>query len=75
MSRSISIRLGKEQEELLTQFAVSEGISVSELVRNSVFEKIEDEMDIRVLDRRMNDAEVNGDRGKSLEEVILDLDL
>lgn len=75
MSRSISIRLGKEQEELLTQFAVSEGISVSDLVRNSVFEKIEDEMDIRVLDRRMNDAEVNGDRGKSLEEVILDLDL
>lgn len=45
---SISVRLNKDDTELFKSYAKLNNISVSELVRRAVTEKIEDEYDIQV---------------------------
>ncbi len=42
----LSIRFTDEEVNVLKKFAALEGISVSELIRSSVFEKIEDVLDL-----------------------------
>lgn len=47
----ISLRLNEEENELIKAFADINGISVSELFRRSVFERIEDEYDLRAFEK------------------------
>jgi predicted DNA-binding protein len=46
----LSIRFTDEEVNVLKKFAVLEGISVSELIRSSVFEKIEDVLDLGLVE-------------------------
>jgi predicted DNA-binding protein len=46
----LSIRFTDEEVNVLKKFAALEGISVSELVRSSVFEKIEDVLDLGLVE-------------------------
>lgn len=47
---TISLRLTEEDTQLFKSYAALHGISVSELVRQAVLERIEDEHDLRVYD-------------------------
>lgn len=44
----ISLRLNKTESDLFKKYAEINGISVSELIRRAVLEKIEDEYDLKV---------------------------
>ena len=45
---TVSIRLNKKDEQLFKSYAKTNNISLSELFRTAVFEKIEDEYDLAV---------------------------
>ena len=44
---TISLRLSKSESNLFKKYAEINGMSVSELIRRSVLEKIEDEYDLK----------------------------
>lgn len=46
-SSTMTIRLDSSEKELISDYAKTFGISVSEFVRNSILEKIEDELDLK----------------------------
>jgi predicted DNA-binding protein len=75
MSKVISIRIDKEQEIVLEKFANSEGKSISQFVRDTIFEKIEDEMDIQLFNERVNSGRRQKELSKDLDEVIAELGL
>ena len=43
---TISLRMDKENEKLIKEYAKTKNITVSSLIRNAVLEKIEDEIDM-----------------------------
>jgi hypothetical protein len=50
---TISLRLNDEDTMLFKKYAEMNGMSVSELVRQSVFERIEDEYDLKAYEKAM----------------------
>jgi len=50
---AISLRLSKEETALFQQYAALKKITVSELIRQAVIERIEDEYDIQVYQQAM----------------------
>lgn len=45
---TISLRLDEEDSQLIKKYAKMNGMSVSDLIRQSVFERIENEYDLKV---------------------------
>ena len=71
---TISLRLNTADSELVKAYAEMNGISVSELLRRAVMERIEDEFDLKAYEEAM--AEYKAEPVTySLEEVIQELDL
>lgn len=56
---TISVRLNEADTELIKSYAALKNISVSELVRQAVIEKIEDEIDLKLFDEAMEDFKKN----------------
>ena len=52
---TISLRLSEADTMLFKKFAEMNGITVSELIRNSVMERIEDEYDLKVYKKAMQE--------------------
>lgn len=50
---AISIRLNERETDLFKRYAELHGITVSELIRQSVMEKIEDEFDLHAYDKAL----------------------
>ena len=50
---AISLRLSNEDAEFIKRYAALHGLSVSELVRQSVFERIEDEYDLKAYEQAL----------------------
>ena len=48
---TISLRLSKEDTRLIKDYAIINNISVSDLIRQAVIEKIEDEIDLATYNR------------------------
>ena len=48
ITMAISVRLNAQDEKLFKSYAKTNNISLSELFRNAVFEKIEDEYDLAI---------------------------
>ncbi|MBQ1238918.1 MAG: CopG family transcriptional regulator [Ruminococcus sp.] len=71
---TISLRLNTADSELVKAYAEMNGISVSELLRRSVMERIEDEFDLKAYEEAMAEYRKNPVT-YSLEEVIEELDL
>ena len=46
-SSTMTIRLDASEKQLISDYAKTFGISVSEFVRDSILEKIEDELDLQ----------------------------
>lgn len=69
---TISLRLSKADSILIKKFAEMNGITVSELIRSSVMERIEDEYDLKVYKKAMQEFKKNPVT-YSLEEVEKEL--
>lgn len=71
---TISLRLNDSDSELIKAYAAMNGLSVSELLRRAVMERIEDEFDLKAYEEAY--AEYKADpETYSLADVIKELDL
>ena len=68
---TISIRLSEKEDLLVRNYAKLNHLSVSDLVRVSVIEKIEDDIDLEAFSKVLKDMK----RSYSLDEVKKELDL
>lgn len=71
---TVSLRLNKEDEKLIKKYAELKNMSLSDLFRNALIEKIEDEYDLECYKKAMEEYEKNP-ISYSLEEVKKELDL
>lgn len=71
---TISLRLSDEDSALIKKYAELKRMSVSELIRQSVIERIEDEYDLKVYEKAMAEYRQNPVT-YSLEEVERELGL
>ena len=69
---TVSLRLSDDDAMLIKKYAETNGITVSELVRQSVFERIEEEYDLKAFERAMEDYKKNP-KTYSLDEVKKEL--
>lgn len=56
---TVTLRLEESEKKLLTDYAKAFGMSVSEFVRSSALEKIEDELDLRAWDEAKSEFDAN----------------
>ena len=71
---AISLRLSQEDTMLIKSYAALHNISISELFRQSVMEKIEDEYDIALADAALREYEKNP-KTYTLKELMKELGL
>ena len=71
---AISIRLNDDDANLIKKYAALHNMTVSELVRKSVIERIEDELDLAAYEKTMADYKKNPVT-YSMEEIEKDLGL
>ncbi len=69
---SISIRLSEKENLLIKEYAKVYNMSVSELIRTAVLEKIEDEIDLKAYEKAM-EAYKNNPVTHTLDEVEKEL--
>lgn len=65
---SISLRVSAEDEQLIKQYAEVHNMSVSEFIRKTVFEKLEDELDLMTYRKAMQEYKADP-QTYTLEEV------
>ncbi|MBR3132703.1 MAG: ribbon-helix-helix protein, CopG family [Clostridia bacterium] len=72
---TVSVRLNEEDEKIIKAYAELNNISLSELIRKAVIEKIEDEFDLELYNKAKKEYEKNP-KTYSHEEVrkMLELD-
>ena len=71
---TLSLRLNNEDAMLFKKYAEMKGLTVSELVRQSVFDRIESELDLEAYENAMAEYRANPVT-HSLEEVERELGL
>ncbi len=71
---TLSLRLNDDDMQLIKAYADLNGMTVSEVVRRSVMEKIEDEYDLAAYNKAMEEYKVNP-KTYSLDEVERELGL
>ena len=71
---TVSLRLNKEDEKLIKKYAEMKNISLSELFRNALIEKIEDEYDLEAYKKAVEEYK-NNPKTYTLKEVKKELDL
>lgn len=65
---AISLRLSDEDSKLIKDYAKTKNISVSELIRQTVIEKIEDEIDLEAYNKAYAEF-IKDPKTYSLDEV------
>lgn len=71
---TISVRLNDKDTELIKTYAEINNISLSDLIRNAVLEKIEDEYDLECYNKAIEEYKKNP-KTYTLEEVKEELGL
>jgi hypothetical protein len=71
----ISLNLNDEDSKLIQAYASNHGISVSELLRNSVLERIEDEHDRKVYEESYKEYIDSGKVSAPIENLWQELGL
>ena len=56
---TISVRLNEEDERLIKAYAEMNNMSLSELIRKSIMEKIEDEFDLKSYEKAIKEYKKN----------------
>lgn len=65
---AISLRVSVEDEQLIKQYAEIHNMTISDFIRKTVLEKIEDELDLRTYKKAMQEYKENP-QTFSFEEV------
>lgn len=71
---TISVRLNDEDTELIKAYADMNNISLSDLIRNAILEKIESEYDLECYKKAMKEYKKNP-KTYTMEEAKKELDL
>lgn len=71
---TVSLRLNDEDTQLIKTYAAMYGITVSELIRRSTIERIEDELDLKTYNEAMKEYKQNPVT-YSLDDVMKELAL
>lgn len=71
---NVSLRLSEEEKNLIEAYAKIQGISVSEVFKKTVLEKIEDEYDIAVGEKAYSDYLENGKQSRPFRDFISELE-
>ncbi|MBQ7668071.1 MAG: CopG family transcriptional regulator [Clostridia bacterium] len=71
---TVSVRLSDEDTKLIKAYAHINGLSLSDLIRNAVIEKIEDEYDLECYKEALNEYEENP-KTYTLEEAKKEIGL
>lgn len=71
---TVSVRLNKDDEKLIKAYAHINNISLSDLIRNAVIEKIEDEYDLKCYYDALKEHKKNP-KTYTIEEVKKELEL
>lgn len=71
---TISVRLNEKDAELVKAYAEMNNISLSDLIRNAILEKIENEYDLECYEKAMQEYKKNP-KTYTLEEVKKELEL
>jgi len=71
---AMSLRISPEDENLIKEYAKMKNMSVSELIRQTVIERIEDEIDLKAAEQAYEEYLANPVT-YSLDEVTKDLGL
>lgn len=71
---TISVRLSEKDTELIKAYAEMNNISLSDLVRNALLEKIEDEFDLKCYEKAIEEYKKNP-KTYTIEEVKKELGL
>ncbi len=70
----LSVRLKHEELELIQRYAELKGLTISELVRQSILERIEDEFDLQLYEKAISELG-NNPVTYSLDEIEQELGL
>ena len=65
----ISVRLSPKELQLIKRYAELQGISISDLIRQTLFEKIEDDVDV-ILYEKAREAFNKHPKTISMDEVL-----
>ena len=68
----ITLRINDDDNKLLRDYAKANNITISDLVRNSVLEKIEDDIDLKLYNQAMKDHKENP-QDISFDEMMAEL--
>ena len=71
---TISVRLNDEEEKIIKAYAALNNISISDLIRSALMEKIENEYDLKAYEQAIKDYKKNP-KTYTLDEVKKELDL
>lgn len=71
---TISVRLNEKDAELIKAYAKMNNVSLSDLIRNAILEKIENEYDLECYKKAIKEFEKNP-KTYTLDEVKKELDL
>ena len=71
---TISVRLNDKDTELIKAYAEMNNISLSDLIRNAVLEKIEDEYDLECYKKAIEDYKKNP-KTYTMDEVKKELEM
>lgn len=71
---TVSLRLNNNDSELIKAYAEMNGISVSELFRQTVLDRIETELDLKAYEQAMKEYKADPTT-YALEDVIKELNL
>lgn len=71
---TISVRLNNEETKLIKAYAELNNISLSDLIRNAVLEKIEEDFDLETYKKAMKEYEKNP-KTYTLDEIKKELDI
>ena len=71
---TVSVRLNEKDEKLIKKYAEMNNISLSDLIRNAIIEKIEDEYDLKCYYKALEEYEKNP-KTYTMDEVKKELGL
>ena len=71
---TVSVWLNEKDELLIKKYAELNNISLSDLIRNAVIEKIEDEYDLKAYEKSMEEYKKNS-KTYTLEEMKKELNI
>lgn len=69
----ISLRLNEKEEKLLKEISEFEGVGISSYIKKIVFEKLEDEYDIKLADNAYKNHVATGMKTTSFDDLVKEL--